>query len=341
MKVRTRAVAATLAMVTLTALTACGSSDTPASSGSSPAGQNSGALEISLLTTYNGLPFYTAMQCGAQDAAKELGDITVTADGPARGMNAADQTPVLEGVVNRRPDGMIFVPADPAAMVAPIKLAVDAGIKVVTTDATLNEQVAKAQFRGDNNAGGALAAQEMVKRAQGQRGKVLVLDNRPGLPVTNQRAEGFIKALQESGTGLQLLDTQYYEDDPTKAATIVQSSLGANPDIVGIFATSESGAMGAVSGLQGAKVDNDKMTVIAYDAGPTLVTALRAGTLDALVAQGSYTQGYDALTRLVQEIRGQVPQGAAFDNVVANTIVTSDNVDSPETKKLLYPTTCS
>ncbi|RGA05312.1 hypothetical protein DI270_008860 [Microbispora triticiradicis] len=344
MNVRTSVLAAALTATALTSA-ACGSSgDTGAAGGTSgaTAEQKSGPLQISLLTTYNGLPFYTAMQCGAQDAAKKLGgDITVKADGPSRGMNAADQTPVLEGVVSRRPDGMIFVPADPAAMVAPIRLAVNAGIPVVTTDATLNEKVAKAQFRGDNNAGGALAAEELLKRAKGQSGKVLVLDTRPGLPVTNERAEGFVKALKDSGSNLQILGTQYYEDDPTKAATIVQSSLGANPDIVGIFATSESGAMGAVSGLQAAKVDNGKMTVIAYDAGPTLVSALRAGTLDALVAQGSYTQGYDALTRLVQDIRGEVPQGAAFDNVVPNAIVTADNVDSPEIKKLLYPTSCS
>lgn len=292
MKVRTSVLAAALAAIAMTAATACGSSSgADGASGTNGAEQKSGPLQISLLTTYNGLPFYTAMQCGAQDAAKKLGDVTVKADGPSRGMNAADQTPVLEGVVNRHPNGMIFVPADPAAMVAPIRLAVNAGIPVVTTDATLNEQVAKAQFRGDNNAGGALAAEELLKRAQGQTGKVLVLDTRPGLPVTNQRAEGFVKALKDSGTKLEVLGTQYYEDDPTKAATIVQSSLGAHPDIVGIFATSESGAMGAVSGLQAAKVDNDKMTVIAYDAGPTLVAALRAGTLDALVAQGSYTQG--------------------------------------------------
>src|ERR1700755_3065169 len=59
----------------------CGSS----SGGGGGAGSATGAtaLRIPLLTTFNGLPFYTAMLCGAQDAAKKLGgDITISSERP-------------------------------------------------------------------------------------------------------------------------------------------------------------------------------------------------------------------------------------------------------------------
>jgi ribose transport system substrate-binding protein len=336
-----RAAAYSLVTVALmVAAAACGTSSPTEPAGGAASEPKTGPLKISLLTTYNGLPFYTAMQCGALDAAKRIGgDIEVTSDGPPRGMNAADQIPVLESVVNRKPDGLIFVPADPKAMLAPIKAAISGGLPVVTTDAVLAEKVALAQFQGDNEAGGRLAAEEMLKQAGSRKGKVLVLDNRPGLPVTNQRAEGFIAAL-DGNPSLTLLPTQYFEDDPNKAATIVQSSLQANPDIVGIFATAEAGAMGAVSGLQAARSEKGKVSVIAYDAGPVLVRALKDGTLDALVAQGSYQQGYDALTRIVEIIRGTAPADASFDNVIDNVLVTRDNVGDPEIAKVLYPEKC-
>ncbi|MGX5770322.1 ABC transporter substrate-binding protein [Microbacterium trichothecenolyticum] len=323
-----------LAAATALVLAGCSSAADPAATGAS----GGDALDISLLTTYNGLPFYTAMQCGAEDAAEDLGgDIKVTAEGPSRGMNAADQIPVLEGVVNRAPDGIIFVPADPVAMQAPIQTAISAGIPVVTTDATLDEPIALAQFHGDNADGGRLAADEMIRLTDGKQGKILVLDSRPGLPLTNDRATGFVDALNEADSDLEILDTQYFEDDPTKAATIVQSSLEAHPDIVGIFTTAEPGALGTVSGLQGASVED--VAVIAYDAGPTLVEALRAGTLDALVAQGSYAQGYEALTALVANIRdGAEP--AEFDTVIDNVLVTMENIDDPDVAKVLYPDTC-
>jgi ribose transport system substrate-binding protein len=319
-----------------------GASAPAGSSGASAStnGDSAKKLNISLLTTYNGLPFYTAMQCGALDAAKKLGNVSLSVDGPSHGMNVADQTPVLNTVVSRHPDGLIFVPADPVAMLAPVKQAQAAGIKLVTADATLSQPIASAQFHADNSEGGKLAAQEMLKVASGKSGEVLVMDNRPGLPVTNQRAQGFIDAVK-STTSLHLLPTAYFQDDPTKAATIVQSTLAAHPDIVGIFATSEAGAMGAVSGLKAAGSAPGKVAVIAYDAGPELVTALKNGALDALIAQGSYTQGYDAMTRVVEELRHDVPADAEFDNVVPNALVTKQNVDNPDIKKLLYPKSCS
>ena len=326
-----------LAIAATLALSAC-STSSPTNGSSSSVNAN-GELKISLLTTYNGLPFYTAMQCGAQDAAKKLGHVTVTADGPSRGMNAADQLPVLEGVVNRQPDGLIFVPADPVAMLAPVQSAISAGIPVVTADAILSKKVAIAQFHGDNKAGGKLAADEMTKLVNGESGKILVLDNRPGLPVTNERAEGFIDAIKSTDPKLQVLPTQYFEDDPNKAATIVQSSMQANPDIVGIFTTAEAGAMGAVSGLEGVN-GADKVSVIAYDAGPTLVQALKAGTLKALIAQGSYQQGYQALTALVDTIRKDGKK-VPFDKVIKNVLVTKQNVSDPEVAKSLYPNKCS
>jgi ribose transport system substrate-binding protein len=252
-------------------------------------------------------------------------------------MNAADQLPVLEGVVNRAPDGIIFVPADPVAMQPPIQAAMDAGLPVVTADSSLQDEIALAQFRGDNADGGHLAAGEMMRLTEGKSGKVLVLDARPGLPVTNERATGFIDAMGEAGSDLTILETQYFEDDPTKAATIVQSSLEAHPDIVGIFTTAEPGAIGTVSGLQGA--DAEDVAVIAYDAGPALVEALRAGTLAALVAQGSYQMGYEGLKSLVAKIRdGEEP--AEFDTVIDNVLVTAEDVDDEDVAKVLYPENC-
>lgn len=319
-------------------LTACSDSGANSANGPGSAGPD-GPLEISLLTTFNGLPFYTAMLCGAQDAAEELGgDIKITADGPSRGMNAADQIPVLEGVANRKPDGMVFVPADPVAMEAQAQAAMDSGIAMVTADASLQNEIALAQFRGDNKDGGRMAAEELVRLAGDRAGKVLVLDVRPGLPVTNLRAEGFIEALEEMDTNLEILETQYHEDDPTKAATIVEGTLEAHPDTFGIFGTSEPATMGAASALQ-ARGASEDLAVIAFDAGPSLVQALKEGVLDVLIAQGSYQMGYDGVQALVPYLRdGTEP--ASFDNVIDSVVVTKDNVDEPDIAKMLYPESC-
>jgi ribose transport system substrate-binding protein len=295
-------------------------------------------LDITLLTTYNGLPFYTAMLCGALDAAKEAGGtITVTSEGPPHGMNVSEQLPILNAAINARPDGIILVPADPRALVAVVEAAMAEGLPIVTTDQALEKEVAIAHFGADNKAGGKLAAEEMLRLIGDASGTILVLDNRPGLPVTNLRAEGFIEALKDH-PNLKLLETQYNSDDPNKAATQAQAALQSNPDLIGVFATAEAGAMGAAAGLQGQPAA-EKVNVVAYDAGPTLVRALRDGTLDALIAQGSYGQGHDAMIALVDYIRtGEKP--AEYTHLVPNVVVTRDNMTNPEVVKFLYPDRC-
>jgi ribose transport system substrate-binding protein len=303
---------------------------TPAASGE--------PLEITLLTTYNGLPFYTAMLCGALDAANEAGgNIAITSEGPPHGMNVSEQLPILNAAINARPDGIILVPSDPRALVAVVEGAMADSLPIVTTDQALEQEVAIAHFGADNKAGGKLAAEELLRLIGDASGSILVLDNKPGLPVTNLRAEGFIEAIK-ANPNLKLLETQYNTDDPNKAATQVQAALQANSDLIGVFATAEAGAMGAAAGLQGAP-SADQVTVIAYDAGPTLVRALRDGTLDALIAQGSYGQGHDALEALVTYIRtGEKP--AQYTNLVPNVVVTRDNMTDPEVAKFLYPDRC-
>jgi ribose transport system substrate-binding protein len=303
---------------------------TPAASGE--------PLDITLITTYNGLPFYTAMLCGALDAAEELGgNIAITSEGPPHGMNVSEQLPILNAAINAGPDGIILVPSDPRALVAVVESAMADGLPIVTTDQALEQEVAIAHFGADNTAGGKLAAEELLRLIGDASGTVLVLDNKPGLPVTNLSAEGFIEAIK-GNPNLKLLDTQYNTDDPNKAATQVQAALQANPDLIGVFATAEAGAMGATAGLQGMPAA-DQVKVVAYDAGPTLVRALRDGVLDALIAQGSYGQGHDALTALVKYIRtGEKP--SEYTNLVPNVVVTADNMDDPEIAKFLYPDRC-
>jgi ribose transport system substrate-binding protein len=318
----------------------CGSND--GGSGSGGGAATSKSLRIPLLTTFNGLPFYTAMLCGAQDAAKKLGgDITVTSEGPPHGENVSEQLPILASAVNSKPDGIILVPADRRALVPSVQAAVKRGVPVVTTDQTLVERADLANFHTDGVQGGKLGAGAMLKLLGGKGGSILVLDNKPGLPVTNLRAQGFQEGVKGQ-SGLKLLATQYNVDDQNKAATQVQAALRAHPDLVGIFATSEAGALGAVSALKSDPAARAKVKVVGYDADQVLVKALKDGVVDAVVSQGSYDEGYHALTTLVRYVRGQLPKHkVTYDNVMPNVVVTKDNMDDPKIKPYIYPAKCS
>lgn len=335
---RNAAVVATVAAMGL-ALSACASD-----SGTDPSGAedgNAGPLDIKFVSTYNGLPFYTATLCGMHAAAEELGgEINISMEGPSEGMNVSLQSPVLQAVIESRPDGIVLVPADPQALNPIIQQGVEAGIAMATTDVMLSEEIDLASFTTDNTDGGRIAGEEMVRLLEesGAEGPVLVIDVKTGLPVTNDRAAGFVEVVEAAGH--EVLPVQYNQNDPTQATTIVQSTLQAHPDLAGLFTTAEAAANGAVAGLQGAATAGD-VSVIAYDSGPVLVRALKEGTIEATVGQGSFDQGYGALTTVVKHLRGE-SLDEPYANVVENRLITRDNVDDDDiVQRFLYPETCN
>jgi ribose transport system substrate-binding protein len=307
----------------------CGSDD---GGGAAAAKSKTEPLQIAFLSTYAGLPFYTATECGARDAAKELGgDIKLSVEGPPHGVNVAEQVPLLSTIVTRGPDGLILVPADPRALVAPAKVAVAKGVALTTTDQTLTEKVDLANYHSDNVAGGRLAGEHMLELLKGKKGTLLPIDNKPGLPHVNDRVKGFIEAVK-GAPGITLLPTQYGTDDPSKSAAIVQASARAHPDLIGVYGATEAVSNGMVAGLKGvAKSQASQIRKIGYDAGPTLARAVSDGELDAIIAQGSYDQGHEAMTTLVKYLRGQLDKAdIQYDNTVKTVLVTKDTIDQPD-----------
>lgn len=325
--------AAALSVAALLAACSAQGGGTGASAGDKP-------LDIRFVSTYNGLPFYTATLCGMEQAAKDLGgEINIKMDGPSEGMNVSLQSPVLQSVIQAQPDGIVLVPADPQALNPIIQSAVDKGIAVATTDVTLKDRIDLASYTSDNKGGGKLAGEEMVKLLKESKatGPVLVIDIKTGLPVTNDRAAGFIETVKAAG--FNVLPIQYNQNDPTQATTIVQSTLQAHPDLAGLFTTAEAAANGAVAGLQGTS-SAGKVKVVAYDSGPVLVRAIKSGTIDATIGQGSFDEGYGALKAVVTKLRDD-KKPAEYLHTVQNKLINKENIDDPEVvQKFEYPEKC-
>ena len=80
------------------------------------------------------------------------------------------------------------------------------------------------------------------------------------------------------------------------------------------------------NGLAGKKV------FVGFDASPSLVSAMKAGEINALVAQNPLQMGYDTVRVMALHLRGEkAPQ--AVDTGCA--LVTKENLDTPEIKKVL------
>ena len=77
-----------------------------------------------------------------------------------------------------------------------------------------------------------------------------------------------------------------------------------------------------------------KVKMVGFDASDSIEKDLRDGVIDALVVQDPFNIGYQAVKSVIAAINGETPP-KRMDSPA--TLVTRDNVDSPEIDKLLHP----
>jgi ribose transport system substrate-binding protein len=328
---KTWIVAALLAILAF-AVAACGSDDNSGTTAGSTAAAGGGGKKynMTLIAGVKGDEFYITMNCGAQQKAQELG-VSLNFQGPDK-FDAALQTPIVNAVAAKKPDAVLVAPTDTKAMFAPIKQLSDNGSKVVLVDTTLEQSdFAVSQIASDNEGGGKAAADTLGKLIGG-KGKVFVVNVKPGISTTDARAKGFQAGAKAAG--LTYLGQDYSQDEPDKAAAIVKAQLAKNPDLKGIFATNLFSAEGAASGLREAgKLGQVK--IVGFDAGPKQVQDLKQGLVQALIAQKPAEIGADGVQQAYNALTGKANEKKIGTGFVS---VTKDNL--AENQDALYKASC-
>ena len=242
------------------------------------------------------------------------------------------QKPIVDSVVASQPDAILIAPTDVTAMQRPLADAAAAGIKVVLVDTTTEDpSFAVSQVSSDNEGGGA-AAFEAIKAKNPDGGKVLVISTDPGISTVDARVKGFETAAA-ADSAFEYVGVQYSHNDPATAAQLVTAALQKDPEIVGIFSTNLFAAEGTATGVKQAG-KGDQITIVAFDAGPNQVKALKEGTVQALVAQEPGTIGSDGLGQAIAALDG----GTVTPKIQTGfTIITADNVD---TSDAVYKSSC-
>src|SRR4051812_22685026 len=308
-------------------LGACGGDD---DNGGGGGGGGGGGKDLTLVAGVKGDEFYITMNCGAKFEAQKDG-ATLNFQGPNE-FSADQQTPIVNAVAAKKPDAVLIAPTDTKAMYAPIKQLSANGSKIVLVDTTLDDpSMAVSQIASDNEKGGEAAAQELTKLIGG-KGKVMVVNVKPGISTTDARGKGFETGAKAAG--LEYLGQQYDDDDPAKAAAIVTATLAKHPDLKGIFAANLFSAEGAASGLKQAGKTN-QVKIVGFDAGPKQVEDLKAGTVQALIAQRPAEIGKDGVEQALAALQGK-PTTKEIGTDFA--VVTKDNLD--QNQDALYKSTC-
>ena len=297
-------------------------------------GASAAGSKITFIQGVAGDAFYITMNCGVQEAAAKAG-ATVTVQGGAK-WDATIQKPVLDSVIASKPQAILIAPNDMTAMQKPIEEAIAAGIKVVLVDTTIGDASKAVSEIASNNYGGGAAAFNAVKQLAPKGGKVLVVSTSPGVSSVDARVNGFADAANKDKK-YNYIGVQYSNNEPAVAQRIITAALAKNKDIVAVFATNLFSAQGVAAGIKQAGKAG-KVQVVGFDAGSDQVKALKAGTVQALIAQQPATIGSEGIDAAVAAIAGKAPKSKKI--ATGFTILTKKNIDTAAGKKAQYRDAC-
>lgn len=295
-----------------------------------PAAGGDGTATLDIAVIPKGLThqFWVTVRAGAEAAAAEMG-AKVIWQGPTKETEIDRQINIMQDMINRGVDGIVMAACDENALATVVGQAGAAGIPVVTFDSGVKSEVPKSFVATDNVAGAKLAA-DTLSELMGGTGEVGLIPFVPGAATSELREKGFKEGLL-AHPGLKLAATNYCQSDIAIGMNVTTDMITAFPNLGGIFAANEPAAIGAAQALRGlGKAGTVKL--VAFDASAEQIAALKEGVIQALVVQNPFKMGYEGVKAVISAIKGEeVPK--VIDTGV--TIVTKDNVDSPEVQALL------
>ena len=217
-------------------------------------------------------------------------------------------------------DVIIIQQNDPDAPVPNVKAAVAAGVKVIITVGSVNDDGESVYLDADPVQQGSLLTTYAIEQGIVKEGtKVALLRGIDGTFHADGRHEGFVKDLE--AVKADIVDDQTAEWATSKALPIVEAWLISNPEIEVIFAANDDMALGAIQAIKGANRTDIK--VFSVDANELGCQALIDGDLTATVAQDTFGYAHGAADYAAKLIKGEAVESVRLPS----KLVLLDDVD--------------
>jgi ribose transport system substrate-binding protein len=269
------------------------------------ANKSGSKLRIAVIPKGTTHDFWKSVESGAKKAGADL-DVEIIWKGPLKEDEKNQQIGLVEQFVSDRVSGICLAPLDDTALLAPVQSASSAKIPVVIYDSALKGQVGKdfiSYVATNNKLGGQMAGAELA-RILGPNKKVVLLRYKEGSASTMEREAGFLEVMSKT-PGVTIIEQNRYAGATMgEAQTAAMNMIDKLKEAGGIFCPNESSTNGMLLALQQNGLIG-KVKFVGFDASPPLLDALKAGDIQALVAQDPTGMGYTAVQTLVKHLRGE------------------------------------
>jgi rhamnose transport system substrate-binding protein len=208
------------------------------------AGPAFSAERIALVVKSLGNGFFDAAAKGAEEAAKEIGDIEIIYTGPTSA-TAEGQIDIVNSLIAQKVDAIAISSNDPDALVPVLKKAMDRGINVLSWDSGVAQDGRMLHLNPSDTG---LIGETIIKLAADylpEGGDVAILS--ASSTATNQNAwiEAAKKALPEKFANINLVAVVYGDDDSVKSTNEAKGLIASYPNLKAIIAPTTVGVVAA------------------------------------------------------------------------------------------------
>ncbi len=283
--------------------------------GTSPGGGTAATggkrVSVYLLPKKKGIAYFSSCNDGAQRAAKELGDVDLTYDGPTDGA-AEKAASLIETWTLKGADVIAISPNDPSVLAPAMMAAKAKGVHVLTWDA--DGQPGTRDFfvnQATSEQIGDALVDTMVKDLGGPDkavGKVAVVT--ATLTAANQNEWiKYIKARLRKYPKLELVAVKPCNEDQNVAFQVTQDLIKTYPDLKGVFGISSVAFPGAAEAVkQSGK--GGQVLVTGLSTPNAMKAYVQDGTVKSVILWNTQDLGYLTVYAAEAVATGKLKSGA-------------------------------
>jgi rhamnose transport system substrate-binding protein len=272
-------------------------------------------IKIALVVKALGIGFFDAANKGAQEAAKELGDVEIIYTGPTK-TTAEGQIEVIDALIAQKVNAIAVSANDKDALVPVLKKAMERGITVISWDSGVAPEGRSMHLNPSSNA---LIGNMCVKMAadnlEGGAGEVAILSSTATATNQNTWIEEMKKVLPNYA-GVTLVDTAYGDDLADKSYRETQGLIQKHPNLKAIIAPTSIGIVAAAQAVEDAKMTG-KINVTGLGLPSEMAGHVKAGSSKSFAIWNPIDLGYAATTiaynlatgKAKADAGGEIPMG--------------------------------
>jgi ABC-type sugar transport system substrate-binding protein len=286
---RRRMVALAAALLAL-GVAACGS-DSKSSGGGGGGGKTAKLAFVYPTTTTN---FAQEMALGAKAAAGDTPGVKLTESAPAE-VNGPKQVQLFQAATRSSRDGVAMMTLTPDLFLRPLLQAKSQNVPLVAVDVPppKGAEAAVKLLIGNSNVeiGQDLAKAIAPKIPKGAKGEIMIGTDTPGLPVLEQRNQGFEQVMKQQRPGLKYIVFDA-KQSPTDNFNTWSAQVKAHPNALAYVGP---GSQAAVSLSQIQRRGGKKLVVGACDLDPVALKGVKDGYVTALISPEHWVKAYIAV----------------------------------------------